>query len=269
MSFTQEAGYLPLSFETLMNLARNGINAQFGTNYTEENFVGTGWYKYLYVPIQLLQQSEVSTAEIFSKLQEYIRLTNEMISRPLVTGPGIIDEFKRHGFIVSVKPPSEDDKGKLFVCVDTDGEAEDYPAKKLEIATILKNVTAGGIVTDGSEVESLTLSNGQSFDYKFSLPNRIPVWLRLTLTISPHNQVSIPSPEDTRLKLYNQVLERYQVGLNFEPQKYFSIEDAPWASTVLLEYSSNEGDTWSSAVFEAEFDDKFEIDLAHITVVES
>jgi hypothetical protein len=120
---------------------------------------------------------------------------------------------------------------------------DDYGAKKIQVCTILKDCVVAGVVTQGTETEAIALSNDQSFDYKFSLPDRIPVELRLTIAQSANNQVAILSDEDVAALLLANITARYRLGLNFEPQRYFSIVDAPWAASVLLEWSTTPAPT--------------------------
>jgi len=144
----------------------------------------------------------------------------------------------------------------------------EYEATRLDICTIISESTVAGAVTQGSEEESIVLSNGQSFDFKFNLPNRIETYLRLTITLSENNQVVIGNPDATKLALLANIGEKYRLGRNFEPQRYFSVVDAPWASQVLLEWSDDEGATWYDDIYDANYDDLFEIDLANVTLVE-
>lgn len=269
MGYANDNGYSPATIQTLMNIVMAGVNAQFGTTYTETTFVGTNFYKFYYALIQRLQENEVKTSEIFLKLQDYFRLTNEMISRPSTTPPGLIDTFKDAGYIASIKKPIDADAGKIFVCVDVDDTAPDYATKKAQIAGILKESTVGGVVSQGTEVTTLVLSNGQSFDYKYNLPNRIEVLLRLTITLSENNQVVIKSPEEVKDILMDNIASLYQLGKNFEPQRYFTILDAPWASSILLEWSINAGVNYYSTIYDAAYDDLFDVQLANITVVEA
>jgi hypothetical protein len=269
MSFSEENGYTPSSVATLMDSVRVLVNSTFGTSYTSESFIGNGWYKFLYLPIQKLQENEVKTSEIFLKLQEYFRLTNERISRPVVTNPGLVEIFQANGFIASVKKMILEDAGLIHICVDTDDEADDYALTRLAICTIIKNSTVAGAVTVGTESETITLSNGQSFDFKFNLPDRLPVLLRLTVTLSDNNQVVVGDPDDVKFLLLSNIQARYKLGKNFEPQKYFSVLDAPWASQVVLDYSLDDGENYTNAVYEAEYDELFDIDLSVITLVEN
>jgi hypothetical protein len=275
MSFSETNGYVPLEIADIMSSIRTEINIQFGTTYTAETFVGTNWYKYFYALAQRVQAGEIKTSEIFLKIQEYYTQVNARISRPVATPPGIIEKLETPneeeeylGYKASVKPPEEEDAGKIFICVDVDDEAEDYDDVKEAICEIIKESVAGGVITQGSESTTFVLSNGQSFDFKFSLPNRIEVLLRLTTTLSENNQQVIPAPEDVKALLIANIAASYRLGKNFEPQRYFTIADAPHAGQVLLEYSLDDGDTWLSEIYEANYDDIFEILLENVELVE-
>lgn len=276
MGFSVTNGYTASSIATLMDYVRQGVNTQFGTTYTTENFVGSNFYKYFYALIQKLQENEVKTAEIFVKLQDYFNVTNERISRPVATAPGLIEKLLDEGYIASVKPPSNPDAGKVYVCVDIDDEAEyptedydSYEDEKDAINLILSQSVALGNPTQGTESTSIVLSNGQAFDFKYALPDRVEPLLRLTIVTSENNQFAIKSPTLIKQALMANIAAKYALGKNFEPQRYFSIIDAPWAATILLEYSLNAGADWSDDVFDAAYDDLFEIDLANISLVES
>lgn len=276
MSYSQENGYIPTDIETIMGEIMDGINTQFGTTYTMETFVGTNFYKYFYALAQRYQANEVKTSEIFQKLQGYFTVTNAKISRPVVTAPGLVEKLETEGWIASLKPMIEADAGKINCCVDVDDEDDDYEDFKDEICEIIKDSTAIGCVTLGAESETIVLSNGQAFDYKFHLPERIPVWLRLTITISENNQIAIGDPDATKELLLANIAADYRLGKNFAPQRYFGVNDAEWASVVLLEWTDDVTDgeldvspVWNSTVFDADFDQLFTIDLSMVTLVET
>jgi hypothetical protein len=388
MSYESENGYIPETIEQIISYIRLGINAQFGTTYTEEEFLGTNYYKYVYANAQRMQRNEIKTSEIFQKIKEYITIKNLSIQRPVATYPGIIEAFSREGYVASIKPIEVGDAGKIFLCVDvvpgdrasgtatitsyaalvsgtddtitvgsigfvaqtgpaspgsatfqaatsnsvtaqsladqinahastkdivraiainavvtitakyggtagnaivltyteSDGNAGatvsgsgtlaggtadgDYDEKKLEICTLIKDSVALGMITQGSESETIVLSNGQSFDFKYALPDRIETKLKLTLTTSDNNQLLIGNPDDVKELLLANINAKYSLGKDFEPQRYFTIVDAPWCSTVVLEYSIDGGDTYLTAVYDAEFDELLETSLANITLVE-
>lgn len=269
MSYSNENGYSTDTIQIIITDIMNNINTQFGLSYTYENFVGTNFYKYFYAIAQRLQQNETKTAEIFLKLQDYFALTNERIARPVVTPNGMIEKFASEGWLASVKPMIDADAGKINICVDVDETGDNYASEKLEICTIIKDSCVAGCVTQGTEVESITLSNGQSFDFKFHLPDRIEPLLRLTVTLSENNQDVILTPDEQKAKLIENIAARYSLGKNFEPQRYYSLVDAPWASNVLLEYSIDAGVNWLSNVYDSDFDELFVISLANITLVEA
>lgn len=269
MSFAQDTGYVPNTIPALMSLVREGVNAQFGTSYDEETFLGTNFYKYFYALIQRLQECEIKASEIVLKIQQYFDVTNESITRPNTTNPGIIDYFAERGFVVSVKRPIDADAGKAFICVLLDDTADDYDAKKLEACTIVSECVVAGVISQGTEVETITLSNDQSFDFKFNLPTLIPIKLKLTITLSSNNQFTVLTPDETRQKLYDNLIARYRLGLEFEPQRYFSVIDAPWAAMVHLEYSIDDGANWLDDVAELEYDELYTFELSDITLVEA
>lgn len=269
MGYSNDSGYTPTSIESIMSSIMAGINTQFGTAYTTETFVGTNFYKYFYALAQRMQENEVKTSEIFLSLQQYFDVTNEAISRPVVTSPGLIEKLEEEGYTASVKAMIDADAGKINICVDTDEDADDYADVKLAINTIIKDSTVAGAVTQGTESSTIVLSNGQSFAFKYHLPNRIEVDLRLTLTLSENNQNVILSAEDVKEILIANVLARYKLGKDFEPDRYFAQSDAPWAGAVLLEWSDDSGVNYHDEIYEADYDDLFEIDLARIHLVEA
>lgn len=269
MPFSEQNGYIPVAIDVLLEDMRPLINTQFGTTYTAETFIGTNHYKYFYALAQKMLENEIKTSEIFIKLQEYIAFTNERISRPAPTPQGVIEQLAAADYLASVKPMIEADAGKINIAVDVDDSDPDYADMKLEIATIIKDSTAIGNVTMGAEVEAIVLSNGQSFDYKFHLPDRHATLIRLTTTLSENNQNVIGNPDDVKVALLANINARYRLGLNFEPQKYFGIIDAPWASEVLLEYSIDAGMSYETGVYDANFDDILDINLEDIELVEA
>jgi hypothetical protein len=120
-----------------------------------------------------------------------------------------------------------------------------------------------------TEVTAITLSNNQSFDFKFNLPTKIPVKLRLTLTLSENNQFTVESTDWIKERLLANIAARYRLGMNFEPQRYFSTVDAPWAGVILLEWSDDAGANWHSTVYDADYDEVFTAETTDITVVEN
>lgn len=268
MGYANDSGYTPATIASIMDSLMADLNTQFETAYTTDSFIGTNWYKYFYAAAQRIQQDETKTSEIFANLQQYFKITNERIQRPVATSPGIIEALQDAGYIASVKPIISADAGKMNICVSTDETAPTYAATKLAINTLISESVAGGIVTVGTESSTIVLSNGQSFAFVFHLPNRITPKIRLTTTLSENNQVLVGDPDDTKALLIANIAAKYRLGLDFAPQKYFTTVDAPWTSQVLLEYSLDGGSTYVSTIYTANFDDLFVIDLANVELVE-
>jgi hypothetical protein len=396
MGYAQDSGYTPTDITTIMNSIMLNINAQFGTTYTTDSFLGTNFYKYFYALAQKYQENEIKTSEIFLNLQGYFDQTNAKIDRPVTTAPGIVERLLNAGWVASVKPMISADAGKISICVDapegdhatgnatitsyanlvsgtadtivvgattftaqagavtlggatfqaatsnnataaslaaqinahatagalvsakalgavvyittllggtsgnsivlayhdngtstvgatvsgatlTGGTANPaYAAAKLAINTLISQITAAGCVTQGTQSTNIVLSNGQSFTFKFYLPTRIQVWLRLTNTLSENNEVLVGSPDDVKAKLLANIQARYRLGRDFEPQRYYSATDAPWVSQTLLEWTSDvtngvldPSPTWHSTVYMAAFNELFDYSLARITLVEN
>ena len=268
MPFAQESGYTPTPISSIMSQLMANINTQFGTSYDSDSFAATNLYKYFYALAQKMQENEVATSEIFSKMEQYFSITNEKIQRPNTSHPGIFDYFEAAGYLVSTKPPLDADAGKLFVCVDVDETADDYAATKLALCNLVKLCCVAGVISQGTESEDITLDNGQEFTFKYNLPTRIPVELRLTVTQSENNLFKIDDVTVVAQRLYDNIVATYKLGKNFEPQRYFSVANAPWAQSVLLEWSDDAGSTWYSTVFDADYDELFTFELADISIVE-
>jgi len=102
MGFASESGYTPATIVDIITEIMEGINDQFDQSYTYESFVGTNWYKYAYAIAQRIQANEVKTSEVFTKLQQYFEITNEMISRPVVTNPGLVEALSNYESVLTV-----------------------------------------------------------------------------------------------------------------------------------------------------------------------
>lgn len=269
MGFALETGYVPLNIDDIMSSIMDGVNAQFGTSYTIETFTGTNMYKYFYALAQRVQTNEIKASEVFIKLQDYFKIMNETILDPKVTPNGIVQAFKEAGYTASVKPMELADAGKANICVDVDETAVDYALKKLAICNLIKDYVVAGVITEGTESELLTLTNGQQFTFSYRLPIRTEIKLKLTLTLSRNNRHVIASPEETKNTLMANIAELYSLGKDFEPERYFSASDAPWTSDILLEYSIDNGVNWLDTVYESDYNELFVVLLENIDVIES
>ena len=269
MPFSEDNNYTPETFNDLMTRFMQGVNARFGTNFTQESFVGTGWYKFFYVIAQNILTVENLFAETYTKLQDYIRTTNEAIAIPKTPREGLIKTFADRGYTISIEPQTLANAGTLGVCVDTDSSSADYPVKKQEILDLLKDYTVAGLYYNGDQTGTSRLSNGQDFDFAFYLPTRRNMYLKLTLQLSQNTTIVADRIDTITDKLLTNLQALYKLGNNFEPDKYFTISrDAPYASKITLEYSfTGEAGSYATAVYQADFKDLFLFDESRIAVV--
>lgn len=268
MGFSAEAGYIPLEIDDIMDAIMAGVNSQFGTSYTSETFVGTGFYKFFYALAQRVQTNEIKASEIFLKVQTYFQNINAQIASPRVTPDGVIETMAAAGYVASVKPVIDGEQGEVRICVDPGHDGSPTFDEKAEIGGLVKSCVPAGIISIGSYEELITLSNGQQFGFQFSVPFRRDVQLQLTITLSRNNQSAIADPEDTKQRLLDNIAERYGLGRDFEPERYFTVADAPWASDILLEYKLDGDVDWRTEVYEAAFDDLLVFALEDIEVIE-
>lgn len=269
MPFSTDNNYTPDSFNDIMTGVMNGVNTRFGTSYTFDTFVGSGFYKFFYPMVQRLLAEENTFAEAYSKLQDYIRTTNETILIPKTPREGLIKTFSDAGYTVSIEPQTLANAGKLGVCVDVNPAAQTFSATKQEILDLLKERTVAGLYYNGDQRGNSRLSNGQDFEFAFYTPTRKNMYLILTITLSQNTTIIADSSTVATEKLLKNLADLYRLGNNFEPDKYFTISrDAPYASAVELSYSdSGQPNDYHTGVYQADFKELFVFDSSRVQVV--
>ncbi len=263
-----QGGYVPSGFNDILARLIARVNEQFGTSYTEQTFVGTNFYKCFYPLIQEVISAEADFAEAYEKLADYIRDTNSVLNVSKTPDDALISAFKEAGYVLSLEKNTLDNAGTIAACVDVDGDAEDYPAKKAEILELLKENTVAGMYFKGSERGFRTLTNGQDMEFAFALPLRSNMALKLTLTLSGDTNILVESEDEIKNKLLKNLADMYSLGRKFEPARYFTISrDCPYAAAVLLEYKKDGEESWSSGVYQSDYTDLFVFDKNNIEVV--
>lgn len=263
-----QGGYVPSGFNDILARLIARVNEQFGTSYTEQTFVGTNFYKCFYPLIQEVISAEADFAEAYEKLADYIRDTNSVLNVSKTPDEALISAFKEAGYVLSLEKNTLANAGTIAACVDVDGDAEDYPAKKAEILELLKENTVAGMYFKGSERGLRTLTNGQDMEFAFALPVRSNMALKLTLTLSGDTNILVDSEDEIKNKLLKNLADMYSLGRNFEPARYFTISrDCPYASAVLLEHKKDGEESWSSGVYQSDYTDLFVFDKNNIEVV--
>lgn len=269
MSFTVANGYSPRSYETILTEAVQVVNQEFNTNYTNQSFVGTDLWKFLYATIQGLMTVENNIAELGVKLQDYIRTQNEQLIIPRSSVDGIMQAIKDElGLVSSIKPvESENDAGYIDIAVDVDNTASDYAEKKQQILEILHKYMTAGLFYNGNESGTVTASNGQEFTYNYSLPNAIALKVKVQVKVSENNNLFVETPNVIKDKFLKNFKELYRFGFDFEPQQFLNISrDLPFASEITTQYSTNGGSSWSTAIYQSAYNTKLTLNVADIEV---
>lgn len=266
MPFSKENNYTPETFDDVMTRLREGVNAKFGTSYTQTSFVGTGWYKFFYPLVQQILETENLFAQTYAKLQDYIRQSNEKIAQPKTPREGLIEVFKQNGYTASLKPQTVSNGGTLYLCVDLNPNDADFNSHAQKVWDLLKTYTVAGLYYNGTHRGTSRLSNGQDFTFAFDTPTRTPIYLKLQVQLSQNSTIVADKESVIKEKLLANLDQFYHLGNNFEPARYFTVSrDAPYAAAVALSYSTDD-ETYSTAVYQAEYTDLFVFDVSRISV---
>jgi hypothetical protein len=308
--YSNESGFVPLSFEENMNLLLQAINTKYGTSMNYEQFQNTNYYAVAYPIIQQIILNHQSYTAIWEKLFTFFEKSNEKINNPLITYEAMINAFKEKGVAISYRPvlnPAssyqlidtklndlitsgitisvEDAEamqaamstikksaGNVYICTDlipvlTPDSPPSYitpdgvAMTKQEVASIIFNHSDIGLVYQGDEEQTIILPNEQEWLIKWCLPVVSKKTLRLTITLSRNTPHFVESIGQIKNRLISNLRTMYQVGLDFEPEKYFEIiRDAPYASNILLEHKgADESDaSYSAEVVRNDYNDKWE-----------
>lgn len=269
MSFSVTNGYSPRSYETILQECVAVVNEEFKTNYTVETFKGTNLWKYLYATIQGLMTVENNIAELGVKLQDYIRTQNEELIIHRSSVDGIMQAIKDElNLVSSLKPASSSaDAGEIYLAVDIDKLGADYDIKKQEILTTLHKYLTAGLHYNGTEAGTVTAKNGQPFKYAYELPTEKALKIKIQVKVSENNNLFVETTNSIKEKFLNNFAKIYRLGFDFEPQQYLNISrDLPFASEIIIQYSTNSGSSWAKEVLESDYKTKFTIDDADVEV---
>lgn len=124
MSWDILNGYVPRTFQELLNQLTTSVNEQFGTSYTTTTIQGTNIYKYFYGGIQAIMELEQSVTDLSSKMQVFIAQANEKILQPRGTADGFIEFVKDDGILNaqgSFNPIlTEEQRGNIKFAIELD-----------------------------------------------------------------------------------------------------------------------------------------------------
>ena len=268
MAYDRSQGYMPRTAGDIMESLRVRTNEYLGTNYTMQEFEGTNIYKVAYPLMQEIMQSENNLSMIFSKYADYISEVNQSINAPAVVRDSIIRKINELGVDCSLKQLDPAEAGNIFLCCDLNPADDNYSYLVDRIGNIMLENISAGTVSNGSVSINKQLENGQVETFKFELPTKTAILLKLTLQISRNNDQYIPTDSETKEILLNNLNKYYKLGNDFEPEKYAEINrDFPCCSEVILEYSLDNGTTWTDAVAQLSYDTKYTVNSGDITIV--
>lgn len=259
MPYNSKKGYVPLTFdEWMFNQFMPKINQRYKTSYTAETFVGTQWYDILYPLIQGLMEGDAEFADVWVKLTEFFDQVNARINNPACVPDGIIEEFERMGIVASLRPVTASTAGKIGVCIFADTSSQEMQAK---IAQVMTECVAGGIWPDGDKSAPAVLNNGQTITWRWCEPTEQELDLRMRVYYTNSQGRSLPTADEIAQDLREKIGQRYRYGTSFVPeQMYQTAIDAPYAVKLKLEWSVNNGDTWSSDIRTTPFNEKLIFD---------
>lgn len=267
MSWDLTNGYKPRTFDELLQAYVDEINNQFSTSYDTTSIVGTNFYKAGYTAIQLVMQAEAKFAETYVKLTDYIKTSNEkvMLAKSTISGfiAGLLasEEDGGLGLISTIKDITDPaEAGYMYLVVDTDPLATNYATIKQAIIDRMHQWLTCALYYNGTETGTKMAVNGQNFTYKFALPTKVNILVKITITKSKNAKTPVLNENQIRVIFDNNFASLYRLGLDFEPEKYLEINrDCPFASNILLEYSENSGSTWSSITRSMPYNEKINI----------
>ena len=268
MPYSNSQGYVPRTATEIMEALRLNMNDVLGTDYTTSEFSGTNFYKVIYPVMQEIMATENNLSIIFSKLVDFIDKTNESINAPAVVRDSIIRKINELGVDCSLKQLDPAEAGNIFLCCDLNPADDNYSYLIDRIGNIMLENISAGTVSNGSVSVNKRLENGQVETFKFELPTKTAILLKLTLQISRNNDQYIPTDSEAKEILLNNLNKYYKLGNDFEPEKYAEINrDFPCCSEVILEYSLDNGTTWTDAVAQLSYDTKYITNAGDITIV--
>lgn len=261
--YSIENGFIPRTFNQIMNELMGNININFGLNYTEENFIGTNFYKFCYSIAESIVEQDVMTQNIYEHYLNYVTNVNLKINTPVCTIDNLLEKFDAEDIEVGFMENDDTNCGTIYMSVNLDESGNTENEQK--IGQILSENTSAGTAFVGTKSVDIALSNGQAFTYKWELANLIPAQIKITFTLSDV-ETGILTEQEVKDKFIEMVTASYRLGNNFEPQRFCNVNIYPFASECLLEYSLDSGSTWLTDVYVSNYDDKLTFDPDDIIV---
>lgn len=268
MKWDSSLGPIPDNFDTIMLLYYESFKnskPEF-SHVTYTKFTASREYELFYPSVQIDMQIEALISEIYTKTTEFIAEKNLAIQNPTTTRNAIASALEREfGLKASVKEMIEEDSGKIHLAIDYTPE----PALNLQIASYLeaKGVVASAYMVGDIE-QPIVLTSGGVATYRWVTADEGEIKFKMTITESRVSTAPTDSVDEVVAKFTANWNAIYKIGQDIEPEVYFEIvRDAPYASNILTEYSTDGGTSWSSAPLVVAYDKKFNMTLKSSDVI--
>ncbi|EPW7384773.1 TPA: hypothetical protein ACMD15_003432 [Vibrio cholerae] len=257
--WSSSSGWQPVSIDQAINSYYEAFKMNGYRDLSYSQFVDSREYEVSYMGAQIDHQISSMFGEVIQRLKVFIRDTNEKIMNPTTTAnaimSGINDTF---GFRCSVKEMTAEDAGKIHIAIDH-GDISKKPELRYEIARFLeKQCVVGGIVTVGDIEQTIVLGSGGVEIYRWTANKDTLINWRVKITISRNSTSPLDTVEEVIKKFFDNWKNLYWIGMDVEPESYLNIfRDCPYASSILLEYSVDGGESWSNEVIKSKYDVKY------------
>ena len=90
--------------------------------------------------------------------------------------------------------------------------------------------------------------------------------VKVTIDVSDNTLLKIPTTNEVKALFLKNFAERYRLGFDFEPQNYLCRDDVPFAGSIVIEYSQDDGITWATAVLDLDYNEKVALADADVEV---
>lgn len=271
--YSSELGFTVDSFDSVIQEYYQKHMDEWGdTSLTFERFRGSKEYELYYAAAQLDLHNQGYFSQAFEYLKQYITVKNEKIQRPTPINDRIIARFAKEdfGLVCSIRPPASTTAGILAIALDYgDGnDPLDYGTLNQRIAdTLISDCAIGGIWTYGDISKDSTISNGQSFTMNWTSAKHKTCNFKYTIIRSRNSQISELPVNKIRDLFVANFAERYAQGLDIEPQKYLTLRDLPWASSVEAERMTEDDMDFTQNIYKSPYDEVYTASLTPDNII--
>lgn len=258
MGFNTNNGFTVDSFDVIINNYYQTHIDEWGQDVSFDQFKASKEYELYYTAAQIDLYNQGYFAQTFEYIKTYIDQKNQKIQRPTPIVDRIVARFAEsdYGFLCSVRQVTEATRGTLAICLDYTPDAE----TNARIGkTLIDECAIGGIWTDGTITESVSISNGQSFDIKWTIPTQRTVNLKYTIIRSKNTLIAQQPANVIREMILENFAKRYAMGLDIEPQKYLTMCDLGWASSIEGERQTDSDEGFTQNVYNSPYNELFKV----------